>query len=82
MRMRANDRRGLALYQWEDVLMLTLVAVQIAELKAVHAQQLTDMRASMTSAIEDYEHSAHEAQRAAREEVRQAIVEHCYLIAT
>ena len=53
-----------------------LISMQVTELKASHAQQLSDMKASMTGTIEDYEQSAVEAQKAAREEVRQALSEH------
>ena len=53
-----------------------LLAMQITELKAAHAQQLADMKASMTATIEDYEQSGLETQKAAREEVRQAVAEH------
>lgn len=53
-----------------------LLAMQVAELKAAHGQQLADMKASMTATIEDYEQSGLETQKAAREEVRQAVAEH------
>ena len=53
-----------------------LVQAQIGELKAVHVQQLADMKSSMTQTIADYEQSTIEAQRSAREELKAALSEH------
>ena len=48
----------------------------VGQLKRVHAQQLSDMKASMSAAIEDYEATARQVQEAARTDVLQAAREH------
>ena len=53
-----------------------VIATAVGQLKRVHAQRLSDMKASMSAAIEDYEATARQVQEAARTDVLQAAREH------